>query len=423
MQLALVNIIFRGPTLTTRLVSDFTSRAFVHIFDRYIGIKEAEEEGKLKLVHSRVRNHAESIAFFGGDEREKQLANKQFDSVLKVALKRLQLNWSFGMVNQAIIRETPMLAQWLLRNEHGKRFGDDEAIKIDGGAALNSNMLFIYESVIYAFKSTANLLSFLERYANVSGLITRVAELDEVLTAIDENSSNAKSIKPSKDQTISFSGVDIKTPSGNTLAQKIDVKITPKTPIMVTGPNASGKTSFFRVLGGLWPISSGEVHCPCDPKTGAPGIDNIFLVPQRTYMVTGTLANQVTYPKRVGKCSTELATELNKLFELVGIPDLPEDKGGFDAVLRWEDILSLGEQQRIGMARLFYNKPQFGVLDECTSAISVDVEEKLYKEATNLGITCITLSQRLALNEFHTQELNLGANNEKKWEVRAVADE
>ena len=389
---------------------------------KYIGVKEAEEEGKLKLVHSRVRTHAESIAFFGGDARELELANKQFGSVMEVALKRLQLNWSFGMVNQAVIRETPMLAQWLLRNEHGKHFGDDAKIQADGGAALNSNMLFIYESVIYAFKSTANLLAFMERYANVSGLIVRVVELDEVLTSIDSADSGRNSIKSADDQSIHFAGVDIKTPTGNVLASKIDVSITDKTPIMVTGPNASGKTSFFRVLGGLWPAASGEVSAPCDPKTGVPGIKDIFLVPQRTYMVTGTLANQVTYPESVGKCSPELAEQLQALFEVVGIPGLPADKGGFDAVLRWEDVLSLGEQQRIGMARLFYNKPRFGVLDECTSAISVDVEEKLYREASNLGITCITLSQRLALNEFHTQELNLGSDNDNKWVVRAIAE-
>lgn len=73
--------------------------------------------------------------------------------------------------------------------------------------------------------------------------------------------------------------------------------------------------------------------------------------------------------------------------------------------MRWEDVLSLGEQQRMGVARMYYHSPRFAVLDECTSAVSVDVEEKLYREAANLGITCITLSQHMTLPEFNPQEL------------------
>ena len=73
------------------------------------------------------------------------------------------------------------------------------------------------------------------------------------------------------------------------------------------------------------------------------------------------------------------------------------------------------------MARLFYHSPQYGVLDECTSAVSVDVEDRLYREAARLNITCITLSQRLALAEFHTQELQLGrTDNDNKWAIRAL---
>ena len=98
---------------------------------------------------------------------------------------------------------------------------------------------------------------------------------------------------------------------------------------------------------------------------------------------------------------------------------LVEREGGWDSKVVWEDTLSLGEQQRLGMARLFYNKPKYGVLDECTSgaiatlsrsvrlanpksftiaAVSIDVERRLYKASADMGITSITLSQRLALS-------------------------
>ena len=72
------------------------------------------------------------------------------------------------------------------------------------------------------------------------------------------------------------------------------------------------------------------------------------------------------------------------------------------------------------MARMFYQKTTICVLDECTSAVSIDVEEELYRAAFARGITCITISQRLALEEFHTQELSFGADNDDGWELRAL---
>jgi ABC-type uncharacterized transport system fused permease/ATPase subunit len=109
------------------------------------------------------------------------------------------------------------------------------------------------------------------------------------------------------------------------------------------------------------------------------------------------------------------------LLKLVRVPYLVDREGGWDVVAKWEDVLSLGEQQRIGCARLFFHDPAFAILDECTSAVSVDVEEALYKAASDRGITSITISQRLALEQFHTHELSMGdANGDKGWKLRAL---
>ena len=275
----------------------------------------------------------------------------------------------------------------------------------------------------YSFDSLSKLLEFLERFSNFSGLVTRVAELDEVLTEMDASISTASKLVDNPEKKLKFSKIDIVTPSGNVLAKQIDVEVSPGQSLMVTGPNACGKTSFFRVLGGLWPVQSGSVSCPTGPN-GTPDIEDVFLVPQRMYMVLGNLADQLTYPRMLKHGSAELKAELPKLqglLDLVGVGYLSSRQWKWVDTVRWEDVLSLGEQQRIGMARLFYHSPQYGVLDECTSAVSVDVEDRLYREAARLNITCITLSQRLALAEFHTQELQLGrTDNDNKWAIRAL---
>ena len=79
----------------------------------------------------------------------------------------------------------------------------------------------------------------------------------------------------------------------------------------------------------------------------------------------------------------------------------------------------VGEQQRIGMARLFYQHPKFGVLDECTNATSVDIEEQLYKHAAKLGITLVTITQRPALVKYHVAELCL-VDGQGEWEWRRI---
>lgn len=390
-------------------------------FKRIVAIESAEDS-RFKLVHTRVRTHAESIAFFGGDSREHAIARSQFKKVSMLHSHRLSTNWTFGLVNQAIIREAPMLTQWLLRNAYGQQYGSDSAIQADNGVKLNGNQLFIYEAVMNTFDAISRLLGFVEKFASYSGIVVRIAELDEALLTLEaRNGGRDIAIIPSTDHTVSFDGVNIMTPTGQTLAEGVTLSVSHSTPLMVTGPNASGKTSFFRVLAGLWPHNNGKISCPCG-SDGVPNIKDLFLVPQRIYMVLGSLTDQVVYPERCSVRTPEIETRLQEVLELVGIGYLSSREGGWDAVLKWQDVLSLGEQQRLGMARLFYHRPLFGVLDECTSAVSVDVEDRLYQEANRLGITCITMSQRLALDEYHSQELKLGEVNEKQWLLSNISN-
>lgn len=110
----------------------------------YRAIVEAEtaQEARFKNAHQRVRTHAESIAFFGGGDREHHLASTEFEGVLELEYSRLRANFFFGLVSHAVVREAPMLVQWLLRNAYGLSFGAD-AIGKDGEkmVAINSGQV------------------------------------------------------------------------------------------------------------------------------------------------------------------------------------------------------------------------------------------------------------------------------------------
>eukprot|EP01064_Diplonema_japonicum_P037825 TRINITY_DN898_c3_g1_i2.p1 TRINITY_DN898_c3_g1~~TRINITY_DN898_c3_g1_i2.p1 ORF type:complete len:1188 (+),score=383.74 TRINITY_DN898_c3_g1_i2:66-3629(+) len=366
--------------------------------------KESGEEAQLCSIHSRVTRFAESIAFIGGGQRERLIVEKKMKDVLAVTEQRVKESWKFGLVNGMVVREGPTALYWLVRHEFNKLSGALNSKTTEDYFKLAQGHVFAQEAVQYIFSALGQLLDSTEKIESLSGNALRIVELDNAFSSLKTDRNASRNYR--KAQHVQVTDGCIQTPTGVSMASGLNLTVTPETPLMVTGPNACGKTGFFRMLCGLWPTPTGTVETPQD----------MFLVPQSIFMVSGTLADQITYPVHVQ--DKQLDSELCcKLLELVGIGYL-SGREGWHHTKPWENILSLGEQQRLGMARLFYNKPKFAILDECTSAVSTDVEHRLYKEAKNLGVTCITLSQRLALNEFHTQELAL--NSDKTWKILDV---
>eukprot|EP01064_Diplonema_japonicum_P011936 TRINITY_DN1939_c0_g2_i1.p1 TRINITY_DN1939_c0_g2~~TRINITY_DN1939_c0_g2_i1.p1 ORF type:complete len:1264 (+),score=335.42 TRINITY_DN1939_c0_g2_i1:200-3793(+) len=372
---------------------------------RKITSEESSLEGLFKAGHARVKHHSESIAFYGGGVRELGIIHERFSDLMKHAQLRLWQTWKFNLVNGAIVREAPFLVQWILRNEFSKNVKDAEVIS-DGGEKLGRAQAFIFDATNQMFECMGQLLNFAEHLENLYGLVGRVSEMDKVLDSVHTQFPTLKKSVVKGSQYLGLRGADIVTPAGVTLARNMTLDIDAST--MVTGRNGIGKTSLFRVMGGLWPLTKGEVILPEGKK--------IFLVPQQVFMVLGSLADQITYPKKI---DTENQDETDKLTDLLRKVQLKDRiaEHGWEEVKQWEHILSLGEQQRIGMARLLYHKPDICVLDECTSAVSVNVEHLLYEEAVNLGITCITISQRLALTEFHPREINLSEEHADNWKL------
>ncbi|KAG7983165.1 hypothetical protein I3843_04G091200 [Carya illinoinensis] len=405
--------------------------------------KEQQLEGTFRFMHERLRTHAESVAFFGGGAREKAMIELRFRELLNHSMSLLKKKWLFGILDDFTTKQLPNNVTWGLSLLYAMEHKGDRALVSTQGELAHA-LRFLASVVSQSFLAFGDILQLHKKFLELSGGINRIFELEELLHAAQSADSLSDIKSPSdrrdhySEDTISFSEVDTITPAQKMLARQLTCDIVPGKSLLVTGPNGSGKSSVFRVLRGLWPVVSGRLTKPSQDIDEAAGSGcGVFYVPQRPYTCLGTLRDQIIYPlsyeeaelralKLYGKGQNTPDTKnvldscLKTILENVRLNYLLErDEGDWDASLNWEDILSLGEQQRLGMARLFFHKPKFGILDECTNATSVDVEEHLYRLATNLGITVVTSSQRPALIPFHSKELRL-IDGEGNWELRLI---
>merc|ERR1711871_1010049 len=188
---------------------------------------------------------------------------------------------------------------------------------------------------------------------------------------------------------------------GRRLFSDLSFKVTAGNSLVITGASGTGKTSILRLLGGLWPPDSGKISTP-----GHIGRGGMFFLPQRPYIRHGTLREQLIYPDRKEEQRTT-DDELIELLRSVGLVHLMYYQGGLDSLHAWAEILSGGEQQRIGFCRMFYHEPKFGLMDESTNALDTEMEQKCMELCSHYGITMISVAHRPSLIRFHKQMLRL----------------
>lgn len=393
--------------------------------------RQHQLEGEYRFTHSRLRSHAESVAFFGGGDREGRTISGRFELLLQHLKHIMKCRWGYGIADDFLTKNLPHNVQWIVSLIYAAEHKGDRGLTAVQGE-LARDMRYLASVVSQSFNAFGDLLSLYKRIDELKGGVNRVSEMFETLEIIrameDERDEMLKNSVGKPDEIV-FEDAQITTPNGKLLAEKMSFVQHAGVNLLVTGPNGSGKSAIFRVLGGLWPLGGGYIRRPRDDAGLL--LSDMFYVPQKPYNSIGTFREQLVYPMTVSNACQKLTggtskvdqealdARLLELLDVVRLRYLLDREGGWDAVTEWEERLSLGEQQRIGMARLFFHKPTFGILDECTNATSVDIEEELYKYSTVLGITLVTISQRPALVPYHGMELRL-LDGEGKWELREI---
>jgi len=406
-----------------------------------LAAEEQKLEGEYRLHHSRLIAHSEEIAFYGGGNREKLYINMAFDRVVRHLHRIFGQRLKIGFIDSILVKYIATVVGYCVVSIPvffpGRRAAeDDTASDIAGVYTRNSRLLLALAGAI------GRLVLAGKEINRLTGYCARVSDLRDVLdditkTARDHPEQLPEKLRSSKsfqeelrlagimkpgtlvegaDDLVKFENVNIVSPDSTVLCEKLSFEIPSGTNVLITGPNGCGKSSSFRVLAGLWPLYGGTLTRPAASRT--------FYVPQRPYLALGTLRDQVTYPLTWDEAKSKRNandTMILELLDTVNLLEVGQRKGGLDAQQDWSEVLSGGEKQRLAFARLFFHCPAYAILDECTSAVSLDTEGMLYARAKELGITLITISHRFSIWKFHDKLLRFDGNG--GYEFRPIVAE
>ena len=365
-------------------------------------------EGEYRGQHFDILTHSEEIAFYNGGNWEIKRITTTFKKLYDHIDNIIRKQFWMGIFDSMLVKYGSYYGGYLVlgmpvfgphRKKYIKETGGDKS-RMTGDYVRNTSLL------INLSKAIGKMIISYKELQNLTGYTSLMDELEEVLKDLKRGKYQRTLINPDlvKDRgeyiddkdVLRFDKVPILAPNGDILIKEVEFEIKSGMHLMVDGPNGCGKSSVFRIMGELWPLFAGAITRPSARAS-------IFYVPQLPYLPKGNLRDQIIYPDQKLQMVKKRMNDkkLTALLKIVQLDFLIEREGGFNAVRNWTDLLSGGEKQRMAIARLYYHKPSFAILDECTSAVAVDAEDTIYNEAKKRGITLITVSHRPSLWKHH----------------------
>ena len=343
--------------------------------------QRVEADFRFNLV--RVRENSEQIALLRGNEAEHERLLERFNRVvdnwLQIMSRTKRLTAFTASYGQAAVVFPYILvapAYFAGKMQLGGMMQTASAFDSVRGAL--SFFITAYRSLAEWRAVIARLDGFEASIANASAL----AERDDMVR-----------VKPAAGQALTIKDLAVQLPDGKPLVTANGFTVQNGERVLVTGPSGSGKSTLFRAIAGIWPFGKGDIVIPADTT--------LMMLPQRPYFPVGSLKGALAYPSLEGAFS---ADQLRDALTAVGLPALADR---LDEQGHWNRMLSLGEQQRLGLARALLQKPQILFLDEATASLDEPSEAALYQLVQKAlpGTTIVSIGHRATLHAFHTRKV------------------
>ncbi len=367
------------------IVSVFIGRKLVGLH-----YKQYQKEADFRYGLVRVRDNAESIAFYRGEKREHlDLYNRltaAVSNMRSIIIFNRRLAFFTNSYNYlALVIPVVIVAPLYMR-------GEIEFGVVTQTAGAFSQVLAAASLIITQFGGLSAYLAGVQRLGN---LWDQLDEHDAEEMRIAYESEN---VPDEHSRVVKLTDLDICSPRDNrTLVKDLSFEVKPRHSLLIMGPSGSGKSSILRTIAGLWPACGGSMQ--------RPAFDQVMFIPQRPYMVEGTLREQLLYPYPEKGATDDHIRDVVAAANLSDVFDRVDDD--LNRVVDWNNVLSIGEQQRVAFARLFLRKPKFAFLDEATSALDEQNQAELYQRLKESGIGYISVGHRTALVAFHERVLQL----------------
>jgi vitamin B12/bleomycin/antimicrobial peptide transport system ATP-binding/permease protein len=351
-----------------------------------LNFRKQRFEGDFRFSLVRVRENAESVASYGGEQVELGVFRERFQSVADNFRRIMKRQMRLGSFTSSFAQLAFVFPVMVVSPRYFAK-------QITFGVLMQVTNAFCYvhdrlSSIISAYPDIVSWLAVTERLGNFDLHLTEIHGAAEAGHRIAIHRGGA---------SVAVEDLDLELPDGTTLLSGLSCSPDRGSALLVTGPTGTGKSTLLRAIAGIWPFGRGNIRL---------GEGRTLMVPQRPYLPLGTLANTLTYPfcdpSSVG--TARLAAALGE----VGLGSYASQ---LEAVDNWGQRLSLGEQQRLAFARVLLAEPALLFLDEATSAVDEPGEARLYGllRSAPWQPTIISVGHRSTLLKFHDDILDIAS--------------
>ena len=330
----------------------------------------------------RLRESAESVAFFRGEAQEGSVFKLRFkmllDNFWKLVNKQKQLVFlNSGYSQIAIIFPFVVAMNRYLTKE----------VTLGGLMQVASAFGRVQDSLSY----------FVDMYSSIAqwqAVVMRLTYFGHHMHEVSQQAERFHVERFAAADVVEVNDMQINLPDGKPLLENISFTLHPGHNVLIKGVSGSGKSTLLRAISGIWPFVDGKIFLPSR--------DKLMFIPQKPYLPLGTLRAALNYPGNKPIDDTELIY----LMDLCQIGYL---KDKLDLEADWSHVLSVGEQQRLAFVRAHIQQPQWLFLDEATSALDEDTEATMYSllQERLQQTTVVSVGHRSTLNKYHELVLRL----------------